>query len=57
MAKKFFPAADVLPRLGLCLYDLPPLRTVRNQVGERGRTAAEKKYVRFAILFPTPRFV
>ena len=33
----------MLPRLGLCLYDLHQLRTARNEVGERGRTAAEKK--------------
>ena len=50
MLPKFFPAAAVLPRLGLCSYDLHQLRTARNEVGERGRTAARKKSERSAHL-------
>jgi hypothetical protein len=55
MLPKFFPAADVLPRLGLCSYDLHQLRTARNEVGERGRTAAEKKSEALRAPCVTPR--
>jgi hypothetical protein len=39
----------------LCSYDLHKLRTARNEVGERGRTAAEKKSEALRAPCVTPR--